>query len=32
MSTETVFAVTFLLMAVLAYVAHKKKWKIADIL
>ncbi len=30
MSKETIFAVTFLLMGVLAYISHKKKWKIID--
>jgi len=30
MSTGTIFAVTFLLMAVLAYISHKNKWKITE--
>jgi len=30
MSVETIFAITFLLMGVLAYISHKKKWKIID--
>ncbi len=29
---EIITALSFILAAVLAYVAHKKKWKIADIL
>ena len=30
MSTETLFAVTLLAMALLAYISHKKKWKITE--
>jgi hypothetical protein len=30
MSTGTVFAITFLLMGVLAYISYKKKWKIVE--
>ena len=29
---ETIFAVSFILVGILAYIAHKKKWKIADLL
>ena len=29
---ETIFALGLIFAAVLAYVAHKKKWKIADYL
>jgi len=27
---DTIFTITFLLMGVLAYISHKKKWKIID--
>ena len=31
MSKEAVFAVTFIVVGIFAVIAHKKKWKIADI-
>ncbi len=30
MSTGTIFAMTFLAMGILAYISHKKKWKITE--